>query len=303
MLDIVKKASNTLNNMGGENLLKLRKMSPQILVVGGVIGLVVAGIGACVQTTKLEDIVDEAKEEIDDVKNGDVYEDNPKELTKTYLKTAGKVVKLYAGPIIVGAASIGMILGSNRILNKRNAAVAAAYALTSDEFKAYRQRVVSELGLDADRRFKFGLSSEEITETIKDEETGKKKKVKKTVNIINSSNYSQYAKVFDDASRYWSPNPETNLMFLKTQQSYFNDMLRSRENHTVFLNEVYEALDIPITQTGQVVGWHLDNEDGDGFIDFGIYNIKDETKRDFINGRENVIFLDFNVDGVVWDLI
>lgn len=301
-LDIIKKATEAVNNVGGENLLKLKKVSPKILVVGGVVGLVGAGIHACVQTTKLEDILDESKEEIDSIKS-DESEDNGKELTKAYFSTAGKLVKLYAGPVILGAVSVGMIFGSNKILTKRNAAAMAAYAFTSDEFKAYRQRVVTELGLDADRKFLFGLKEEQVTETITDEKTGKKKKQKSTVLVEDPNGYSMYAKVFDDASKYWSSEPEYNLMFLKTQQSYFNNLLRARPNHTVFLNEVYEALDIPLTQEGQIVGWHLDSENSDGFIDFGIYNIKDETKRDFINGRENCIFLDFNVDGIVWDLI
>lgn len=309
MINIVKKASNSITNaitnVGGENLMKLGKVSPKILVIGGVTGLVVAGVHACVKTTRLEEVLDEASEKIQEVKdnNSEEEKDTKKDLAMVYLSTAGNIAKLYAIPVVTATVSVGMILGSNHILNKRNAAAMAAYALTSDEFKEYRQRVISELGIDADRRYRFGLVEEEITETIKDEKTGRNKKVKKKVEVIDPNNYSIYAKVFDDASKYWRNDPELNLFFLKTTQSLFNDLLRSRPNHTVFLNEVYEALDIPLTQEGQIVGWHLDGENSDGFIDFGMYNYKDETKRDFINCRESCIFLDFNVDGIVWDLI
>ena len=38
-------------------------------------------------------------------------------------------------------------------------------------------------------------------------------------------------------------------------------------------------------------------------IDFGIYNHHTDEVRAFVNGIENSILLDFNVDGVVYDLI
>ena len=37
--------------------------------------------------------------------------------------------------------------------------------------------------------------------------------------------------------------------------------------------------------------------------DFGIYDASVEKRRDFVNGRERSIFLDFNVDGVIYNLI
>ena len=50
-----------------------------------------------------------------------------------------------------------------------------------------------------------------------------------------------------------------------------------------------------------VVGWVLGN--GDNCIDFGIWDSANEKARDFVNGREGAILLDFNVDGVIYDLI
>ena len=73
-------------------------------------------------------------------------------------------------------------------------------------------------------------------------------------------------------------------------------MLKSRINHTVFLNEVYKDLGYPETAAGQVVGWSLNHDTGDGYIDFGIANMAYEPNRDFINGWEPCCLLDFNVD-------
>jgi hypothetical protein len=52
-----------------------------------------------------------------------------------------------------------------------------------------------------------------------------------------------------------------------------------------------------------MVGW-IDGGDGDGYVDFGIYDIAAvNNRREFINGYEPSIILDFNVDGVIWDKI
>ena len=59
------------------------------------------------------------------------------------------------------------------------------------------------------------------------------------------------------------------------------------------------------TKAGQRVGWVYDEEHpvGDNYVDFGMFDVRREKARDFINGYEKVIVLDFNVDGVIDDLI
>jgi hypothetical protein len=76
-------------------------------------------------------------------------------------------------------------------------------------------------------------------------------------------------------------------------------MLQSRGH--VFLNEIYDLIGVPRTQAGSVVGWVKDH--GDNYIDFGIFDGRTQEARDFVNGYERNILLDFNVDGVIYDLI
>ena len=115
--------------------------------------------------------------------------------------------------------------------------------------------------------------------------------------------YSDYAKFFDEFNPNWQNDPEYNLMFLKSQQQYANDLLKARGR--LFLNEVYDMLGIERTKAGQVVGWtyNMKNPTGDNFVDFGIYDMSKERVRAFVNGYEPSILLDFNVDGNVWDLM
>ena len=145
--------------------------------------------------------------------------------------------------------------------------------------------------------------AKEVEETSVDEKTGEEKVTKKTVNVADPNNYSSYARFFDDGCTGWTKDPEYNLMFLKKQQRYANDLLKSRGH--LFLNEVYDMLGIPRTKAGQVVGWIYDEEypNGDNFVDFGIYDLYNEKARDFVNGYERTILLDFNVDGDIMNLI
>jgi hypothetical protein len=91
------------------------------------------------------------------------------------------------------------------------------------------------------------------------------------------------------------------MMFLRQVQNYANDLLRMRGH--VFLNEVFSELGLSHTRAGAVVGWRWNKDSGDDYIDFGIWKGRGEEVKDFFNGREGAILLDFNVDGVIADKI
>ena len=302
------KLTRTLNRVG----LKLKKHSPEILVVTGVVGTVASAVMACKATTKIDEVLAETKDNIDKTKDyvekkgfSEKYteEDYKKDLTIFYAKGGLELVKLYAPSVALGALSITAILSGHNVLRKRNVALAAAYATVEKGFKEYRGRVVERFGEELDRELKYNIKAKEVEETTVDEKTGEEKITKKTVNVADPNNYSTYARFFDDGCTGWTKDPEYNLMFLKNQQRYANDLLKSRGH--LFLNEVYDMLGIPRTKAGQVVGWIYDEEypNGDNFVDFGIYDLYNEKARDFVNGYERTILLDFNVDGDIMNLI
>ena len=73
----------------------------------------------------------------------------------------------------------------------------------------------------------------------------------------------------------------------------------------MFLNEVYDLLGFQRTKAGNVVGWIYDEKNpiGDNFVDFDILNVNRPKNRDFVNGYERSIILDFNVDGPILEYI
>lgn len=292
--------------------LKIRKHSPEILVASGIVGVVTSTVMACKATTKIDEVLTESKEHVEMTKkyvedNGftEKYTENDykKDLTIMYTQRGMKLVKLYAPAVILGTVSITAILAGHNILRKRNVALAAAYATVDKGFKEYRGRVIERFGEELDRELKYNIKAKDVEEVKVNEETGKEEISKKTVNVADPNAYSDYARFFDDGCTGWTKDPEYNLMFLKDQQRYANDRLQSKGS--LFLNEVYDMLGIPRTKAGACVGWIFDEKNpvGDNFVDFGIYDMYNERKRDFVNGYERTILLDFNVDGNILDLI
>ena len=287
---------------------ELKKHSPEILVTAGVVGTVATTVVACKATTKAGDILDEFHSNMDDInkvvemKKEEYTEDvMKKDIAIVYIQTGVKFAKLYAPSVVLGSLSITSILAGHNILRKRNVALAAAYATIDKSFKEYRGRVVERFGKELDHELRYNIKAKEFEE-VQTDDKGKEKVVKNTVQVSELNEVSDYAKFFDEGCNGWTKDPEANLLFLKKQQTYANNRLKA--NGYLFLNEVYEMLGIPRTKAGQVVGWIYDEKNpvGDNYVDFGIYDTNKNSNwananKDFVNGYERSILLDFNVDG------
>ncbi|KAB5108956.1 DUF6353 family protein [Flavonifractor plautii] len=294
----------SVSGVASKTVMKLKKHSPEILVVAGIAGTVVSAVLACKATTKVAEILDETKGTLDTIHegvetgaiNGQEYttEDGKKDTVVVYAQTGMKLAKLYAPAIILGTLSITSILASNNILRKRNVALGAAYAAIDKSFKEYRGRVIERFGEQVDTELKYGIKAKKFEEIEVDPETGKEKKVKKTVMVADPNLQSDYAVYFDSKSRNYETNPDYNRMFLKAQQAFANDKLQTRGH--LFLNEVLDDLDLPRTPAGQIVGWTKDGPDG--YVNFRIVEVERETE----DGRhEPALLLDFNVEGNIWE--
>ena len=271
--------------------LKLKKNAPRIKIYTGCAGTIIGAGLACYETTKLPATLDDIKMDISLLKSGEY---TSKDLTKVYLKGAGKIGKLYAKPILIEAGSIGLILSGEHGWAKREAQAAAAAATYSSILKTYRKNVVDELGEEADRRFRYGLKEEEIVET---DEKGKEKVTKQTVVTSDLNDISDFSRFFDESCNGWDKDPEYNRMFLNGVQSWATNKLRA--DGYLFLNTVYEALGMQPSYAGNYVGWIYDAENpvGDNQVLFNMYDYQNEAKRNFVNGYTNVILIDFNIDG------
>jgi hypothetical protein len=298
--------TNAVTSRLGRKALVLSKHSPKIMFVAGVVGVGATVVLACRATLKVDEVlqehektvgrIDEAAREINISTNERPYSeaDRKRDLTLLYAQTAGKFARLYGPSIVVGVVSIALLTGAHLVLSRRNMALTAAYAALDKGFREYRQRVSDELGPDKERDLRLGQVEEEITD-----EDGNKKIVKTSI-----GGRSIYARCFDETSTSFIKDPRMgpsyNPTFLRTQQDWANDKLRA--NGWLTLNEVYQMLGLPKSQEGMIVGWVLDGK-GDGYVDFGFWDSNQELVTEFILGQAPGIWINPNVDGVIYDQI
>lgn len=283
-------------------VLKLKKVSPQLMFGAGVVGVVGAGVLACRATLQIDSVLEKAearelaiKKLTDHEEEGFEAEKFDGHMTRAKVKLVLDIAKLYAPAIGVAAVSITLLTGSHVVLNRRNAATAAAYATLDQAYKNYRAGVIEKYGTEEDDQFRHGVVDVEET-VVKDD--GKTKVVKHK----RAAGFSEYAQLFTEGNQNWRPGMSNNWFFLNAQQRFWNDRLQSRGH--VFLNEVYDSLGFERTPAGQVVGWVAGEYQRDGYIDFGLTDAEGNDRiRDFMVGDEDSAWVDFNVDGVVFEMI
>lgn len=274
-----------------------QKSSPEVLLAAGIVGMVGSTVLACRATLKMDSVLEESKGKLTTARTLQHPEyserDRSRDVSLIYYQTGIKVARLYAPAFVLGGLSIYALTTSHSIMAKRAVALTAAYGALEKGFNDYRGRVIEKYGEEEDRNLRYGSQQVEILN-----EEGKKELVTR----VGNDHPSIYARFFDPTSSSWSKEPEYNMMFLNCQQNYANDRLHARGH--VFLNEVYDMLGLERSKAGAVVGWILSkNGETDNFIDFGVFHGKTQTARDFVNGCEGAILLDFNVDGVIFDKI
>lgn len=306
------KVSTSAVKFAGKAEFTIKKNSPEILLGAGIVGFVGTIVLACRATCRADEVLEFHRRKIKDINDAKEIADADPEGEMSYdveiyrqdkairyLKTTGSLAKLYAPTIAVGTLSLACILTSRNIMQKRYLGVVAAYNGLSAAFEEYRKRVRDEYGDGLDKHFRYGTTYDELPVY---DENGKKTKEKEQVEKTETGMVipnDDSCRFFDSSNPNWDKNPTFSMMWLRGQQNILNDILHTRGH--VFLNEVYDALGFPHTPQGAVLGW-IDGE-GDNCIDFGLYDPNKESVRRFVNGVDNVIMLEFNHDGVIWDKI
>lgn len=293
---------NSVRNLASRVMLKLRKVSPELALAGGIacgVGAVVVG---CIASRHVDDIIGETRAELDDlqerVEEG-VIENPKKEAFGIYSKAAWKFTKLYAPTVCLTMTSVGLTMASHGILSKRYVGLSATYSALDGAFKDYRRRVRESLGEDAERILAGGGVVENNIRVV--DENGNVENKKGNNLVIKKHKNSPYEFDFNrfTAKNVWEPSAEMNDLRLRNAQSYFNDLFNARGH--VFLNEVLDYLGMARTPEGAICGWVKGA--GDDYIDFGYW---DSFKRDYEIDSDlcvKNIHLNFNCDGVIYDMI
>ena len=278
-------------------------------MVVGAVGAVTSTVMACKATLKVNDILaahDTTVATIHDVQEGKVQikageeyteEDVKKDLTTTYVQTGLKIAKLYAPAVILGTLSIGCMFGSNHILQKRNAALTAAYVTLDKAFGDYKERVTERFGDRVQSELEHGIKAVEVESKVVNED-GTEETIKSYVDEVDGA-HSPYDLIFDEMIDEWQPDAQYNKWHLAQVEDTANRRLRTQGY--LFLNDVYRMIGrynsgaMIVKPEGQIVGWLYDpnNENLQNCVKLGL---------DKMQGDRNVV-LHFNVDGPIIDKI
>lgn len=288
---------------------KISKHSPEILMVCGAVGAVTSAVMACKATLKVNDIlaahqssvatIHDVKDGKAEIKEGAEYteEDAKKDLTTVYVQTSLKLVKLYAPSVILGGLSLGCMFTSNHIMQKRNAALTAAYVTLDKAFNEYKGRVSDRFGDRVQHEIEHGVKASEI-EVTEMKEDGTVETAKSYADIADGVR-SPYDLLFDEMIDRWESDAGYNKMFLSQVETQANCKLR--HDGYLFLNDVYDMIGRYNngkklrTPQGQIVGWRYDPNDDTlaNCVRFGLDKMQDDRS----------VVLHFNCDGPIVDKI
>lgn len=292
---------------GSRAVLVVKKYSPEILLGVGIAGGVAATVLACKATLKAQAVTEEFHHDmsiINDAKAIAMQSEDPtiypeesetQDKVRAFTKAGVDMAKLYAPAVGIGVAAISCVLASHGIMKRRQVAVIAAFSLIQESFANYRRRVVEDAGIEKDGQYRYGKTKETVAEK---DETGKTVSTEKSEPSPAYVTGTDYARNFDESNHNYRPDLEMNVYFIKAVQNYLNDQLRI--NGHVFLNDAYRQLGFPDSKAGSIVGWVYEAHDGDGdnYIDLKLHSHENMSGRSIPS-----LLVDFNVDGIIFDMI
>lgn len=196
----------------------IRQNKATILTVAGAVGMVVSVGLAIRNTAKYKDII---------------HSKSTKQIDNIErLKVA---IPLYLPVVLLTGSSLACIIGATVINAKHQRSMTAAYILLENSFKQYKDKVVELYGSDAIQKVETEITNDKFEE--------EKPQLKISENDLF---YDEYRGEFF----------ESTLDNLREAMYHVNRNFILRGYTT--LNEVYDFLNLPHTDQGDVLGWSAD---------------------------------------------
>ena len=279
--------------------------APQIAIVCGILAGGAALVTACIQTTKLSDIVEKGKEEVEErqkavdeglnrKKEDGTEEPYTQEMAdadkkKVKIRTALRIVKLYALPSALSALAIAFTLGGCHMFSTRLAESVTAYNGVVAAYKAAQDRCAEVVGKEKACDIFNGIkrTGETVTAEVVNEE-GKTEKIKTETGELISGANNRWSFIFSkDTTAMHSNDHMYNQKMFNDVEKDLNKMLSIYGAITV--NEALRKLGLCGTTRGQKDGWVRRDLGGkDGYV---------QLTATCIDYRSQTYLLEFNIDG------
>lgn len=304
-MNFIKNFASGVSTVASKAIFKVKKVSPELLVGGGIIAIATGTVLACMATKKAEKIVEETENKIEAVKEDVTFNDEHDEarvtIRKEKVKMVGRMITTYAVPAACITSGIAMILWSHGIMKKRQAMLLTAYNTLDAAFKKYRERVLAdEDGAAKDRRYLIGddYPRENDDDVMNDNEIADTNKRGRQLMYLHSP-YGPYTFEFGrGTSMKWSPDSLSNLNTIRSAEEWGNRQLEIKGH--LFLNDILDYIGLDKVPWGQLVGWLRGSERGDNFV--RILAAEDRRAIELDDDCwKKPIFLEFNCDGAIWE--
>ena len=209
-----------------------RKHSPEILTGVGIAGMISTTVLAVRATPKALMLIEEKKRE-------KKFAGEQPELTKVeIIKTAWKP---YIPAAVTGVASVACLVGASSVNARRNAALAAAYALSETTLADYKEKVVETIG---------EKKAQEVKDAIAKDQIEKNPPSKSTVIATDKGETLCYDSI---SGRYF----KSDIEYIRRAVNNLNERLLF-DTH-VSLNEYYDEIGLEeIFPMGEDLGWTVD---------------------------------------------
>nr|DAV88100.1 MAG TPA: hypothetical protein [Caudoviricetes sp.]DAZ31566.1 MAG TPA: hypothetical protein [Caudoviricetes sp.] len=218
----------------------IKKNMSTILSIGAAIGVVVSNVLTNKASIKATLKIDEVEKK--------------KHRELTFIEEVKVAAPIYAPSIVVGAATIWCIFGSNFLNKKQLAALAGAMSILQANFKRYREEVVHEVGKEKEEDI-WKASRTPITKTVSEKES----------RFADTTGLTFFIDSLTDEGFY------TDKATVESAILKLNRKLALSPNQTVTLNQFRNDLELHPTNFGNIVGWSKidmdENDKTDEWID------------------------------------
>ena len=220
-----------------------RKHSPEILTGIGIAGMLSTTVLAVRATPKALMLIEERKRQL---KFEAVQKDRRVDPEITKIEMVKTAWKPYIPAAVTGVVSIACLVGASSVNARRNAALAAAYALSETTLAEYKDKVVETIG---------EKKAQEVKDAIAKDKVENDPVSRKEIVITDKGETLFYESL---SGRYFKSDYES----IRSAVNTLNEQLLLDEY--ISLNEFYEAVGLDdIQPLGDQLRWRVNPDSSD----------------------------------------
>lgn len=237
--------SNKIIDWLGKMEIGAKKNSPAILTGSAIVGLFITVYTAYKAGSRAEEILKTYRRDMIDC-----HPDDKEAKRSVVVETAKKMIPVMAPTVIMGATTIGCIIGSHSISSRRIAVLSAAYSISESTVKNLNSKMEEVLGEKKAKSIKDAIVKDKIKESEKND-----KKLLGDGNIIVPDNGYVLCKDVHSGRPFYSTAEKIKQAIVKCSFDVQQDMW-------VSLNEFYDEIGSPQLEhipLGDDLGWNVED--------------------------------------------